>query len=374
MSQIKELLAHFHEISSNPAKQIAAFEERTGKKAVGIFPLYVPEEIVHAAGYLPVGLWGGNKLTISGARTFLPAFACSIMQSIMELSLRGTYDNLAAVIIPSPCDTLKCMGQKWKGKCPSIQFVHPQNRILDAANHFLEAEYETVRTRLESILEEKISDEAIANSIDVYNANRRAMRRFTEVAAKHPEVISPMDRHAVIKARYFMEKSEHTALVSNLLEYLDKYEQVVWLGKRVLLTGITAEPDEVLELLAKNGFSVAADDLAQESRQFRHDVPEGGTALGRLAKWWQNMSCCSTAIDTRKSRMDTLIAMARDAHVDAVILCLMKFCDPEEFDYPILQNRLREEGIPLLCIEIDQEAVSFEQMHTRIQSFAEMLG
>ena len=123
-----EIIKEFREIAAHPEKAIANHKRETGKGAVGIMPVYCPEEIVHASGYLPIGMWGAQKKTISKARTYLPPFACSIMQSIMELQMEGVYDELNAVIFSVPCDTLKCMSQKWHGKAPAIVFAHPQNR------------------------------------------------------------------------------------------------------------------------------------------------------------------------------------------------------------------------------------------------------
>lgn len=52
-----------------------------------MMPYYAPEEIVYAAGYLPVGMFGSQKPQIAAARTYLPPFACSLMQADMELQL-----------------------------------------------------------------------------------------------------------------------------------------------------------------------------------------------------------------------------------------------------------------------------------------------
>jgi benzoyl-CoA reductase/2-hydroxyglutaryl-CoA dehydratase subunit BcrC/BadD/HgdB len=121
---------------------------------------------LHAAGYLPVGLWGAH-VPISKARAYLPSYACSLMQSVLELECDGAYDSLDAVLFCVPCDTLRCISQIWKGKAPSITFTHPQNRRIAAANDFLAAEYDLVRSKLEKILKTKISDEAIEKSIEI---------------------------------------------------------------------------------------------------------------------------------------------------------------------------------------------------------------
>ena len=372
MSRIQEILSLFAATAANPAKAVADWEQQTGKGAVGIMPVYSPEEIVHAAGYLPVGLWGGKRV-ISKARVHLPPFACSIMQSVMELQLDKVYDGLKAVMVSTPCDTLKCMSQKWYGASQPVVFVHPQNRGLESATIFLAEEYRIAKTKLEAILGVSICEESIQNSIAVYNENRQAMRAFSQVATRYPHLVDPVQRHAVFKARWFMEKSQHTALVRELTAELEKQPEQRWKGKKVILTGIMAEPDELLEILRDSGFAVADDDLAQESRQIRHDTPEGGDALMRLARWWQNLEGCSLATDRRKGRGPMLREMVRARKADAVIFCMMKFCEPEEFDYPIFYKQLEDEGIANLLLEIDQESASFEQARTRVQTFSEVL-
>ncbi|MPM20033.1 (R)-2-hydroxyisocaproyl-CoA dehydratase beta subunit [bioreactor metagenome] len=372
MSKIDSIIKELSAVAGNPAKAIEDFKKETGKGAVGILPVYSPEEIVHAAGYLPVGIWGG-QVQISKARTYFPPFTCSIMQTIMEMSLDGVYDNLDAVIFSVPCDTLKCFSQKWKGKSPVIVFTHPQNRKIEAATTFLRREYLLVKEKLEKILGVTITDEAMENSIRVYNENRQAMREFCELAATHPSIIDPVVRHAVIKSRYFLEKSKHTALVSQLNAELAALPAENWTGKKVILTGIMAEPNELLEIFKSNGIAVVADDLAQESRQFRVDVPENIDPLYRLAKWWEVFDGCCLATNPDKPRGQMLIDMKEKYGADAVVVCMMKFCDPEEFDYPIYYMQFQEAGVRSLYLEIDLEATAFEQIRTRVQSFCEIL-
>ena len=220
MSKVEAILSQLKEVAANPKKAMDDYKAETGKGAVGIMPIYAPEEMVHATGYLPMGIWGAQGKQISKARTYLPAFACSIMQQIMELQCEGAYDDLAAVLFSVPCDTLKCLSQKWKGANADkvIVFTHPQNRGLEAANQFLVTEYELVKKQLEAYLGVKITNAALENSIAIYNENRAVMREFVKVAAEYPQVINAVDRHAVFKARQFMLKEKHTALVKELIE------------------------------------------------------------------------------------------------------------------------------------------------------------
>ena len=104
------------------------YKEKTGKGAIGCFPIYTPEPLVHAAGYLPVGVWASHQES-ELVKQYFPAFACPIMASNLELGLRGKFDCLSAVIIPCMCDTLICTGQNWKRAIPQVPyigFVHPR--------------------------------------------------------------------------------------------------------------------------------------------------------------------------------------------------------------------------------------------------------
>ena len=375
MRTAKEIINEFKAIADNPRKAMDDYKKETGKGAVGIMPVYCPEEIVHAAGYLPIGMWGAQKKQISKARTYLPPFACSIMQSVMELQLEGVYDDLEAVIFSVPCDTLKCMSQKWNRPVPAIVFTHPQNRKIakDAANVFAREEFNIVKEKLEDILDVHISNKAIKNSIAVYNENRAACREFSDVAAEYAAVVTPSDRHAVIKARWFMEKSRHTALVKELIAALKAEPAPEFKGKKIIVTGIQVEPYDVLDIFQENGFAIVADDLAQETRNFRQDVPDDDDALMALARAWNEFDGCSLATDVNKPKGQMIIDAVKKYGADAVVVCMMKFCDPEEFDYPILLQEFEAAGVKNLYIEEDQESTAFEQVKTRIQTFAEIL-
>ena len=374
MSKVEAILSQLKDIAANPKKAMDDYKAETGKGAVGIMPIYAPEEMVHATGYLPMGIWGAQGKTISKARTYLPPFACSIMQQVMELQCEGAYDDLAAVLFSVPCDTLKCLSQKWKGTSPVIVFTHPQNRGLEAANKFLVKEYELVKAQLEHYLGVTITNAALERSIAIYNENRQVMREFVKVAADYPQVIDAVSRHAVFKDRQFMLKEKHTELVKELIAEVKAMPVQPWTGKKVIVAGILLEPNELLDIFNEFGLAIVDDDLAQESRQIRVDVLDGEEGpLYRMAKAWQQMYGCSVATDTKKGRGKMLMNKMTQTGADAVIIAQMKFCDPEEWDYPVMYREFEERGVKNLMIEVDQEVTSFEQVKTRLQSFVEMM-
>lgn len=375
MDDLHDEIAYLQHVSRKPRLMLNIYMEK-GQKIVGCFPPYAPEELVHASGLLPMGLWGGYT-ELKLAKSYLPPFACPIMQANMEFALNGKYSGLQAVIIPAICDTLRCMTQNWRfgvPRIPMIPIVYPQNRTSAASIDYLISEYEHALVILSTITGKMMTEQALCRTIKIYNEHNAVMREFSALAAKHLDIITPTVRHGIMKSAFFMDKSDHTASVKKINAGLKALPEHKFSGKRVILAGISSEPKELLEILEENGIAVVGDDLAQESRQYRTDTPlTGGGALKRLALQWKSRTCCSLIHELGKPRGTYLSELCRERQADGVINCLMKFCDPEEYDQPWLEADLRQAGYPCLTIEVDPLNKSFEQLRTRIQTFAEML-
>lgn len=375
MADFHEIFAQLQAACDNPRAQLDHYLSQ-GKQVVGCFAPYAPEELVHACGMIPMGMWGGHT-ELKLAKSYLPAFACPIMQSNMELGLKGAYQGLSAVIIPALCDTLRCMTQNWRfgvKEIPMVPIVYPQNRKSSASVDYLVSEFETVITMLYTITGQMINEKALCETIEIYNAHNQAMREFDQLANLHLDLVTPNVRHTVHKSAFFFEKGEHTALVQKLIEAMKERPEHHWKGKKVILAGITCEPKELLDIFEANDIAVVADDLAQESRQYRTDTPRnGGGGLKRLALQWNSRYGCSLIHELGKPRGPMLIRMCQETGAQGVVSCMMKFCDPEEYDQPHYERALREAGIPCVTIDIDQQNTSYEQIRTRIESFGEMI-
>lgn len=62
--------------------------KETGKKAIGMSPVYAPDEVVYAANCLPIGLWGGHT-EFELADKYLQSFCCSVIRANLEYGLKG---------------------------------------------------------------------------------------------------------------------------------------------------------------------------------------------------------------------------------------------------------------------------------------------
>lgn len=373
MADLQKLLKELGEAASHPGAMLAT-HLAAGKKVVGCFPLYTPEELVFAAGMVPMGLWGG-QVNPAHAGKYNPIFTCSVMRSCLEYGMTGVYKGLSAVLMPMLCDTFRGMSAGWRFGVKDIEliaFIHPQNRTDPGALEFMTEEYKTVRDRLEKVAGAKITDEAISKAIDVYNEHGAVMMEFAKIANDHLDVITPVVRHHVYKSAHFMPKDEHTKAVKAVIDELKKLPRYDWKGKKVILSGLMGEPDGLLAIFSENGIAVVGDDLAQETRQYRTPIPAGETPLERLAKQWLERKACSTVHEVNTSRADMLVDMAKETGASGIALCLMRFCDVEEYEYPLIRAASDKANLHCLCLEIDQSTTDNEQSRTKIQSFAEM--
>lgn len=360
----------------HPGKTILATREETGKDLVGCFPLHTPEEVVYAAGCVPVGMWGG-RTEIQLADKYLQSFCCSIMRTNVELAMRGTYDMLKAVIIPTFCDTMKCIVENMKlamPKVPTIAMAYPQHRILSAGVEYTVSEIKRVRHQLELILGKIITERQIEEAFAVYEEYRQAMRRFTETSAEHPDIITARKRHLLIKAGQFMDKAIYTRMIKEINRGLEDELPSGFQGTRVVVTGLLAEPIEMLEIFDENHVAIGADDLSLGSRLWRTPAREDVTDVFQKMAWRVADQKGDTFFyDSEKKKGQMLLDLVKEKEADGIIVLMMKFCDPEEYDYPIYKEEVESASVPMLYLEIDQQLTSFEQIRTRVQSFTEML-
>ena len=371
----EDILNELQKIASSPKAQLQKYLG-AGKKVIGCVPVYTPEELIHSMGLVPMGLWGAD-IQIKDAKKFFPAFICSIMQSVLELGMKGSYKGLSAIVVPSLCDSLKCIGENWKYAVPEIPFIpmtYPQNRVADFGITFTEKGYLIVIKELERICGVKFDEESLKKSIEIYNTHNELMREFSSLAAETE--ITPRQRSAVFKSALFMLKEEHNALMRELNDALTAEKQN---GKtaqtdkiRVVTSGILADNGALLKILEDNNIIIAGDDVAAESRQYRTDCCTQSPPLRALAEKFAHMDCCSVLYDADKKRADLITDLAADRKADGVIVMQTKFCDPEEFDYVIIKEACAAKKIPHIIVEIDRQMTNYDQARTIIQSFAEM--
>lgn len=376
---INTLLDEFKVKAATPKQQLAEYKAQ-GKKVVGVLPYYAPEELVYAAGIVPMGIWGSNTKTISRAKEYCATFYCTIAQLALEMLLDGTMDGLDGIITPTICDTLRPMSQNFRvamgDKMSVIFLAHPQNRFEEFGLQFTVDQYNHVKKELEKIAGREITNDDIQNAIKVYNESRAARRKFVKLASEHCDVITPTKRSAVLKAFYFMLKDEYIAKLNELNAELEKLPVCDWQGTKVVTSGIICDNPALLAAFEENNIAIAADDVAHESRSFRTDVPENADPMMALAQQFANVDYEVLLYDPKSSenrRGEFVANLVKESGAQGLVLFMQQFCDPEEMEYPYLKKALQDADIPHIKLGIDQQMRDFGQARTAIQAFADVL-
>jgi len=372
MKSLEQIFEQFHSVAVNPKDAFKNYLEK-GEKVVGCVPVYTPKEIIHAMGLVPFGAWGAD-IELSEAKEYFPAFICSVVQSVLELGIRGAYEGMSALIVPSLCDSLKCLGQNWKYAVKDIPFIpmtYPQNRKADFGIDFTVAGYQRVIADLEEATGSTFKPENLTASIKIYNEQNALMREADALMAQ--KGVMPAQRSDVYKSAQFMKAEEHSEWLKELIEVLKTQEDAQHSGKKVVTAGILADSPGLLEIFEKNQLQVVADDVAAESRQYRIDAPVTDDPLRDLAVKFAEMDHCCVLYDSDKKRADLIVDMVKEKKADGVVIVLTKFCDPDEFDYVMIKRACEGADIPHALIEIDRQMKEFQQAQTILEAFAEML-
>ena len=369
----------FSDVAANPYDYAREWKQKTGGRVFGYFCTYFPEELLHAAGILPMRILG-VKENVTVADSHAQPFICSLVRTSLDAAMKHRFDFLDGVVFPHSCDSIQNLADIWKHHFPdqfSDVVVLPVWVDAPEAEDYLTEELGRFKLKLEEHLGEEISDDALAASIDAYNDSRSAHAELYAIRRENPGVISAGEIMDVILSSFRMRKEEHTELLRALLDELKTAARAG--GKtngesiRVVLYGNACDHPDIMALFGEPGAVVVDDDLCTGSRYFLHAAPSEGVPLRRIAQRYLMRVPCPSKHSDGFDRRDYLVDMVRQGKADGVVMLILKFCDPHDFDYPDIAKRLTEENIPHLKIETEMQPTSIEQVKTRLEAFVEML-
>ncbi len=373
-SSLTDVLARCHELSMR--QEIAEGEANT---AIGYFPVYFPEEIVHAAGLRPHALLGGgNRIEVRYADARIGSFVCSICRSTTELGLNGSLKGLGGFFAQPICDAAKHMAGVWGRNFPQQDpqiLALPQNVNSPAAIRYVYDEYQRLRGILAQKVGHDISDEAIRASLDVYNENRRLQRALYAIKREDPARLSSVEAYLLMRAGTRLRRERHSELLSAALRLLpERHVRPMDKPRVIFLGGFCEQPPlEMIETI-EDVCSIVDDDLLIGQRWITEDVPVDGDPIWALAESYVQRSAASPVqYDARKPKEEMLMEMLRGARAEAAIITAAKFCEPGLDDQLALSRRLDAEKVPYLILEFEEKMTSFEQMAMQVETFAESL-
>jgi benzoyl-CoA reductase/2-hydroxyglutaryl-CoA dehydratase subunit BcrC/BadD/HgdB len=377
-----EALREIEEIVRNPRKPIASWKERFGAKVLGCLacmPPFAPEEWVHAAGMLPVGLWGA-EIPVRLADAKLQSFACSVVRTSLELGLNGVASLCDGFLFPSTCDAFQNLSEVWKASLEKrcFEMTFPKRASGRAARRYLRRELERLEADLEGFSGFALDDSALGKTIRIYNENRRLMRSLDEARARDPGFLSARQMTELVLSSSFLPREEHSLLARALIEDrgAPAAPDVPPEGEgpvRVFLTGIMARPAAVSAALDELGVWVVGDDLGLGSLYYSIEIPEAEGCRDAIAEAYLRYPPCSTLYPSPPGRAAAVIRRARERRAEGVMILATKFCEPEFFDAPHLREDLETQGVPSLLLETELGMTAPGSVRTRVEAFVETL-
>ena len=370
-------IEELYNLKSDPYKYAIRYKNESGKKVVGYFCSYIPEEIIFAADALPFRVFS-TQGAINLADTHLQAYCCSPVRSALEEALSGRLDFLDGIVFPHTCDSIQRLSDIWRLNVPlrfHIDLVLPVKLNSESAFEYMINVLQQFRKDLEKHLKTEISDESLRDAFSLYNTIREHVRSILDIREINPSFLRGGDLYSVIKASMIMDRKVMAEVLRDIICNLEAKKETrdVTLRKRLVLTGALCDHPDVYQIIDDGGGMVVWDDLCTGSRYFEGQLDTTGNPLVSLAERYLRRIVCPSKHSGLSTRSDYLLDIVRKKNADGVVFLNQKFCDPHSFDYPYIKKCLDSEDIPNTLIEMEAQSSTGESLRTRFEAFLEML-
>ena len=356
-------------------------EAGKNRKAVGPMPVYVPRELIHAAGILPVGiLGGGDQIDVIHGDAYYQSYICRIPRSTIELAVTGKLDCLDGMLFPSTFDVIRNLSGMWqlKFKNKLIRYFDvPQNFDLDIGGVFYTRELQSFRDELAELAGRKITDDDLYSSIELYNKNRRAIGDLYAYRSAEPWQVPTPELYLLMRAGMLLPVDEHTQLIYDYIAAAKEMKRPVRDNCRVVINGLFCEqpPLGLLKSIEMAGCYVVDDDFMLVARWLLHDVPTDGDPLENLSKAFITYSSETSCkyVPNRKDKGQYLIDSVCKNGAEGVIFASPSFCDPALLDRPMLQKALSAKSIPYTAFKYAENSGQLQPFREQAGTFADSI-
>ena len=369
----------FDDLDFNAVKDWKA--ANPGGKAIGYLPIYVPREIIHAAGMLPVGIFGGgDQLEAIHGDAYYQSYICRIPRSTIELGLTGRLDSLDGMLFPSICDVIRNLSGMWQllFKDKYVKYFDvPQTYRDDIAGTFYIHELQDLRDDLAEMAGRPITDEDLHNSIAVYNENRAVISELYDLRAQQPWQAPASEIYLLLRAGMVLPVEDHTQLLRDYIAAAQEEERPRRDNCRVVVNGVFCEqpPLGLIKSLEMAGCYVVDDDFLLITRWLIDDVPTTGDPMENLSKAFLHHSAATSAKfePDKADKGKFLIKQVRKSKAEGVIFAAPSFCDPALLDRPMLQEALNRDEIPFTAFKYAENTGQLQAIREQAGTFADTI-
>jgi len=355
-----------------------------GKKIIGYFCCFVPDEIITAFDMIPYRIQGSPNEPIDEADAVIEPMACPFARSCFNMALKGEYDFLDGFVAPHSCDTIERMYHIWHSNKPSPfnHFINVPHMMGPSSDEFYKKELEYFIKRLEEFSGKKLDCGKLRDAIKLYNRRRALLRELYELRKANPPLVSGTEITKVLVAGMGIPAAEHIDLVQTFIAEVKKRPAPKADGlPRIFIWGNEIDDIAFIRLVEESGAHVVMDDLCTGSRFFWDEVPETADPLDGITTRYINIHCPRSNVpqtggreEDLENRYGYIRNFISDWQVNGVIFYIVRYCDTCELEGPDLREYLNSLKLPVLMIEDDYSTSTIGQLRTRIQAFLEMIS
>jgi benzoyl-CoA reductase subunit C len=348
-------------------------------KAIGYLPVYVPREIIHAHGMLPVGIMGGgDNLEIIRGDAYFQSYICHLPRSVIELGVSGKLDCLDGVLFPAICDVIRNLSGMWKMefKDKYVKYIDFPQNFARAGREFYLGEMTEMSKDFEGMSGKKITTDDLNHSIRLYNENRRAIEELYDLRAEMPHLALTFEVYLLMRAGNILEVSEHTRLVKEYMRLVVECDRPKLDNVRVIVTGAFCEqpPLSLVRALENSGCYIVDDDWVLCNRYQSRDIPETDDPYGAIIdSYLSNTVSTASRYDGSDDKGKYLADMVRHRDAEGVVFAAPSFCDPALLDRPMLQNVLTDQNIPYTAFKYAENTGQIQVIKEQTGTFADSI-
>ncbi len=368
----------YYDVDFAPARNWKA--EAAGRKVVGFLPVFAPREVVHAAGAFPLGVIGaGDWLEVIRGDAYYQSYLCHIPRSVVELAVSGHMDFVDGMLFPSTCDVIRNLSGVWQMLRPEtfVRYVDvPQNFDLEIGGRFWEGELRTLARDLSGLTGVEVTDARLAESIRLYDENRRAVDDLYALRRDEPAKAPTSEVYLVLRAGNVLHVETHTKLCREYIAAAKVSVRPKLDSSRVVVVGAFCEqpPLGLIKTIERSGCSVVDDDFILVSRWYTKPVGSEGGGFQALARAFvRNSIPTATMYSFRAGRGQAVIERVRAARADGVIFAAPSFCTPALLDQPMLTDALDKAGIPYTAFKYAENTGQFQPIREQTGTFADSM-
>jgi len=346
-----------------------------GGEVVGCFCSYAPEELIYTAGLLPLRMLGSHEPQ-DVTEPYLFGMYCPFCRDVLAQGLKGRYDYMKGIMISQSCLHLRQSFTSWRNHVPvdyAYYLYMPAKVQTKHAYPYLKSEFEKFKKSLEDWTGRKITDDALRETAELYNENRRLMHEVYDLRKQADPPVSGLEAMVMVASSFFVDKKDHNAELKRILPELKNRKLDHETGSRLMIVGSEDDDTEFVKMVESVGATIVSDDHCTGSRYFWNLTEFNGDIMQDIANRYVDRPPCPSKDWEERQRFPHVLQMANDFNVDGIILIQQKFCDPHECDIPVLKQYLNDNDIPTLFLEFDV-TVPLGPMRIRVEAFLEILS